>query len=78
MYFLDANIILRHLIRDNPEKAEACFQLFKKADAGEVTLTTTEAVITEVVYVLASKKHYALSREEIRTFLHPILSLKGL
>ena len=78
MQFIDANIFIRHLTRDNPEKAKACFELFQKAEKNEIELTTTEAVIAEVVYVLSSKRLYKQSREKIRELLYPLLSLPGL
>ncbi|HID62013.1 MAG TPA: PIN domain-containing protein [Anaerolineae bacterium] len=78
MQFIDANVFIRHLSRDAPEKAQACFELFHKAQRGEITLTTSEAVIAEVVYVLSSKQLYNLPRGEIRKLLYPLLSLPGL
>jgi len=78
MRFLDTNIILRYLTRDDPQKAERCLQLFKKAERGEVELTTSESVIAEVVYVLSSPKVYQVPRERVRTLLMPILNLRGL
>lgn len=78
MQFIDANVFIRHLTRDDPEKAQACFELFRKAQQREITLTTSESVIAEVVYVLSSKHLYNLPREEIRRLLYPLLSLPGL
>jgi predicted nucleic acid-binding protein len=78
MKFLDTNIILRYLICDDPEKAEACYQLFQKAKQGKVELIACEAVLAEVVYVLSSPSLYNLSRDEIRSLLLPIINLKGL
>lgn len=78
MQYVDANIFIRHLTRDDPEKAKACFELFEKAQDDEIELVTTEAVIAEVVYVLSSKQLYNRSREEIRELLYPLLSLSGL
>jgi uncharacterized protein len=78
MHFLDTNIFIRYLTRDNPDKAKACFELFKRANADEITLTTTETVISEVVYVLSSKKTYNLTRSDIRVRLYPLLSVNGL
>jgi predicted nucleic acid-binding protein len=69
---------MRHLTRDDPEKAQACFDLFRRAERNEVNLTTSEAVIAEVVYLLASEQLYALPREQIRELLRPLLSLPGL
>jgi predicted nucleic acid-binding protein len=78
MQFIDANVFIRHLTCDDPKKAQACLELFQKAQQKEITLTTTEAVIAEVIYVLSSKRLYNLPREEIRRLLYPLLSLPGL
>jgi len=78
MRFLDANVILRYLTRDDPKKAEKCYELFQKAKRGEIELTTCEAIIAEVVYVLSSKNLYNLPRDEIYSLLLPIINLKGL
>ena len=76
--FIDTNIFIRHFTRDDPEKAQACLELFQKAKQGQITLTTSESVIAEVVYILSSKQLYHLSREKIRSLLYPLLSLPGL
>ncbi|MBC8255413.1 MAG: PIN domain-containing protein [Ardenticatenia bacterium] len=78
MQFVDANVFIRFLTRDNPEKAQACFELFQKAKKREILLTTSESVIAEVVYVLSSKQLFGLPREQIRALLYPLLSLPGL
>ena len=77
--FVDTNVFLRHLTGDDPAKARACLELFRQAQRGEVNLTTSETVIAEVVYVLASPQAgYGLSRTEIRQRLYPLLLLPGL
>ena len=78
MPFVDTNIFLRYLTKDDPDKAQACFELFKRAEANQITLTATETVIAEVVYVLSSKRTYNLPRDQIRTRLYPLISLQGL
>ena len=78
MYFVDTNIFLRILTKDDRERAEKCFALLEKAKAKEIELTTTEAVITEIVYILASKKWFNLARERIHELLSPVLRTKGL
>ena len=78
MPFIDANVFIRYLTRDDPKKAEACFALFQKAKRDEIALVTTEAVIAEVVYVLSSKQLYDLPRGTIRDLLYPLLLLPGL
>jgi len=77
--FLDTNVILRYLIRDDDAKAQACYELFRRAQKGEEELTTCEAIVAEAVYVLSSPRlPYRLNHEEIRARLLPILTLRGL
>ena len=79
MRFLDTNVILRYLTKDDEAKAEACYRLFQRVKSGEEELYTCEAIITEVVYVLSSSRApYRLGHEEIRSRLVPILTLRGL
>ena len=78
MKFLDANVILRYLTRDDPKKAENCYELFQKVKRGEIELTTCEAIIAEVVYVLSSHSLYNLPQDEICSLLLPIINLYGL
>lgn len=78
MKFLDANILLRYLTRDDVAKADACFALLQRVRAGQEEITTCEAVIAEIVYVLSSPTIYRMGRADIRERLRPILSLPGL
>ena len=79
MKFLDTNVILRYLTRDDEDKAEACYQLFQRANRGEEELFTSEAMIAEVIYVLSSTRSpYRLNHEEIRARLMPVLVIRGL
>ncbi len=78
MKFLDTNIFIRFLAADDEKKSEACFRLFQKVRSGEESVTTTEAIIAEVVYVLSSPSLYALGHDEIAARLAPLLSLRGL
>lgn len=76
--FLDTNIIIRYLTQDNPDQSQRARKLFEEVEQGEITLATTEAVITETVHVLSSKALYNLTRPDIRRHVSNILSLKGL
>lgn len=79
MKFLDTNVIIRFLTRDDEEKAGACYQLLQRANYGTETLLICEAIITEVVYVLSSRRApYQLTHEEIRSRLAPIIAIRGL
>jgi predicted nucleic acid-binding protein len=78
MRFVDTNVFLRYLTRDDPQKSQACYELFKRCERNEEALLTSEAVVAEIVYVLSSKQLYDLSPEEVRVRLMPLLSLTGM
>lgn len=78
LQFLDTNVILRYLTRDNKEQAERSYQFLEKVREGSIEVTTCEAVFAEVVYVLSSKTLYNASRNQVRDHLQPILEMKGL
>lgn len=78
MNFIDTNIFIRYLTRDDVVKAAACYSLLQRLEQGSEQAVTSEAIITEVVYVLSGRSHYGLQPAEIRSRLAPILSLRGL
>lgn len=77
MRFLDANVILRYLTKDDAEKAAACFALFQRIKQGEEEVLTAEVILHEVLYVLTSSKQYNLSHGEASARLRPVLTLRG-
>ncbi|HWO93243.1 MAG TPA: type II toxin-antitoxin system VapC family toxin [Dehalococcoidia bacterium] len=78
MRFLDANVFLRYLTRDDERKAEACRALFRRLQRGEEEATTNEVILHEVLYVLCSPRLYELTHEEAAARLRPILAVRGL
>lgn len=79
MKFLDANIIIRYLTRDDESKAEACYQLLQRVKQGKEEVATCEAILTEVAYVLTSSRApYGLNHADVKDRLVPILTLRGL
>ncbi len=78
MEFLDANVFLRYLTKDDPVKAERCYELFQRLKRKEDQVVTSESVLSEVVYVLSSRSLYQQSRKQVRALLLPIISLPGL
>jgi predicted nucleic acid-binding protein len=76
--FLDANIFIRHLTNDHPVHSPACLALIQSIEQGSVQAWTSDLVIAEVVFVLASKKLYNVSRETIRDLLLPLINLPGI
>jgi predicted nucleic acid-binding protein len=76
--FVDTNVFLRVLARDNASRLAASLALFKRAERGEVDLVTSEAIVAEVVYVLSSNVLYKLVRADIVKLLKPMLDIRGL
>lgn len=74
--FIDTNIILRYLLDDIPEQADAAEAILKEAMAGKFTLQTNALVIAELVWTCES--YYELSKGEIRDKLLMILNTPGL
>lgn len=75
--YADTNIFIRLLSGDNEAKYRACLRLFERVKNGEVRLLTSEMIVAEVVYVLASKRQYGLERGQIHRLLYPLLCLEG-
>lgn len=80
--FVDANIILNYLVRAtspaSQANAAACRALLERVRSGDAEITTSEAVLAEVVYVLSSPRQFALTPADISSRLKPIISLPGL
>ena len=76
--FVDANIFIRLLTRDDPVKEQRCLELFKQARNGEVVLVTSSVIIAEVTFVLTSRAIYHFSRAEAALGIQTLLALQNL
>ncbi|MBI4300516.1 MAG: PIN domain-containing protein [Chloroflexi bacterium] len=74
--FLDTNIILRHLLRDDEEKAYRCKDFLSQLEQAKIKARTSDIVIHEVVFVL--ERTYRQPKAEIRDLLLPIILFPGL
>ena len=74
--FLDTNILLRYLTRDDEQKAQRALDLLLKVEQGEEKVITSPLVIFEVVFTLQS--FYKVPRQQIRELVLPIIFLRGL
>jgi len=74
--FLDTNIILRYLTRDNEQKAQASLSLLLHLEKSEEKMITSPMVIFETIFTLQSS--YKIPRNKIEELLMPIISLQGL
>ena len=82
MTCLDSNYFLRYLVPPTtPEQAAMAGTArthFQAVRRGETEELTTEVVLHEVIYVLASKHHYGLAPGDIVARLKRLLRLSGL
>lgn len=81
MVFVDANYFLRGIVQPVTEQdrimhAQAA-ALFAAVEQGSTEITTSEAILDEVTYILSSPRQYNLPPAEIGALLTPILSLPG-
>ena len=77
MKFVDTNVFVRYFTGDDPAKARACLALFTRVQDGTETVTTSEAIIAEIVYVLSSSRLYGLNHQDIAARLKPLLTLRS-
>lgn len=73
--FLDANIIIRLLTGDDPEKQSRARDLFKQIEAGKLTVALPATVIFECIFTLTSPRLYRLPKREVVGLLLPILKM---
>ncbi len=78
MRFIDTNIFLRFLTKDDPVKAAKCRNLLQSATEGELKLYTTDLVIAELIWVLQSPQTYNLNPSEISEIIMPLFTIKNL
>ena len=52
--FIDTNIFLRYLTKDDPSKYDKCREIFKKGVEGKIELATSGIVIAELIWTLLS------------------------
>jgi len=78
MHFIDTNIFLRFLTKDDPQKAEACRSLLNQASEGKIKLYTNDIVFAELIWVLQSPKIYNLSPSEISELIISLAMIRGL
>jgi predicted nucleic acid-binding protein len=74
--FVDTNVFLRYLTKDDPSKYERCRQMFKSALEGEITLSTSEMVIAELIWTLLS--YYKVPKAEVIEKVSVILGTENL
>ena len=75
MIAVDTNVLVRYLVRDDPEQAEAARALLQSATAARPAYVCREVVV-ELVWVL--ERAYGCSKERIATILEELVATEGL
>ena len=74
--FLDTNILLRYLLRDDEEKARRALGLLNLVEQGREKVAISAMVIFEVIFTL--QRRHQVPRQQIRDSVKDILSFRGL
>jgi predicted nucleic acid-binding protein len=74
--FVDTNIFLRYLTKDDLSKYEKCREMFKRAMKGEIAIITSGMVIAELVWTLLS--YYKVPKAEVVEKITVIVGTKNL
>jgi predicted nucleic-acid-binding protein len=73
---LDANVLVRFLVQDDPKQSPAAMALFEKAERREVVLHLDALIVAETVYVLIGR--YGRTRREVVSVLLAIIQNAGI
>ena len=79
MIFVDANVILRALTwspqSDVQRMSVLAGELLRRVDRGEVEVTTSDAAVAEVAYILTARSHYGLAVDDAAARIATILRM---
>lgn len=76
LYFIDTNIFLRVLIKENELAFNQSYKILELVKSGEIKAFTSSLVLAEINFVLG--KIYKFTKKEIIKSLKSILNLKNL
>jgi predicted nucleic acid-binding protein len=75
--FVDANIFIRYLVDpatpQDARMAAASEKLFDQVAQGKIEVTTSDATLAEVAFILTDKRHYGGARTAAATGIHSLL-----
>ena len=75
-YFIDTNIFLRTIVKENESQYLACKLIFESIKKNKFKGVTCSLVLAEVVWVMQS--YYHKTRDQISEALRAIINLRGL
>lgn len=75
-YFIDSNIFLRTLVKDDEERFRDCVNFLKEVRGGKLRVCTSNLILAEINWTLL--KFYEFPKKAATKGLGSILSLKNL
>lgn len=76
VYFVDSNIFLRIIVREDKKSFSDCSAFLKDVETGKIRVFTSNIILAEVVWVLNS--FYGLDKKRIVKALNGINAIKSL
>ena len=76
IYFIDSNIFLRVMIKENPRSFNDCYSFLQAVKQNKIDAITNSLVLAEINWTLSS--FYKISKQEIIERIKGILQLRGL
>lgn len=73
--FLDTNILLRHLLDDDPEQSPRATAYLRRIERGELQVRIADTVIFEAIFTL--ERRYRRAKARIQEALLPLIELPG-
>jgi predicted nucleic acid-binding protein len=74
-YLLDANVLVRFLVQDEPRQSAAATALFETAERREIVLHLDGLAVAEAVYVLVGR--YGRARSDVVNVLLAVIQNAG-
>jgi len=75
-YFIDTNIFLRVLIKEDKKTFRSCYQLLQAVKTNKIKASTASIVIAEIAWTLRS--YYKFPKTKVAQAIKGILNLRGL
>ncbi|MGB6839051.1 MAG: PIN domain-containing protein [Microgenomates group bacterium] len=75
-FFVDTNIFLRTLIREDEETYQDCYKFFEFVKLNKIKAVTSHIVLAEIAWTLSS--YYGFSKKKVAQALKGIINLRGL
>lgn len=76
MYTIDANVIIRFLVRDDEKMYKKSFEIFEKIENLEIKVLLESMIVAECYYVLT--KVYKVPKKVVLASLKQIVSLENI